>query len=154
MENIIENAPTFFNLIIAAAVAFIAYQQYMLAKFNTRRELYNRRIPIFKSVMKYISKVIIDTDINKDDGFQLLKETSETNFLFEPDVKNFIDELYKKGIELNKTNKKMEYLLKKDSNDKEYQKYCLENKELLLWFSEQFKEADKIFGKYLRIDKS
>ena len=84
----------------------------------------------------------------------MLKETSETNFLFEPDVKNFIDELYKKGIELNKTNKKMEYLLKKDSNDKEYQKYCLENKELLLWFSEQFKEADKIFGKYLRIDKS
>ena len=41
---------------------------------------------------------------------------------------------------------------KKSDKDKEYEEACNKEEELLLWFSEQFKIAERLFSKYLLIE--
>lgn len=152
MEIFFKDTPIIISLIIASIVAFIAYQQYKLAKFNTKRDLYERRLPVYKSVMQFIAKANIKAILDINDCLLLLNETNEASFLFRKEVKNYIDILYEKGLELHKTYDMLEHLREKDDRDEEYKKYCDENYDLIMWFSTQFNESEKIFSKYLRID--
>lgn len=158
MEKIIELTPIIISLIIAAIVAYIAYQQYKLAVFNTRRdtrrELYERRLPVYNSVMEFISKVITNPDVKIEVCHTLLKETHEKSFLFETEVKDYIDELYNKGVELKKVNKMMGKFRNDENKNEEYLKYCNKEEELLIWFSKQYDRSESIFGSYLKIDKN
>jgi hypothetical protein len=153
MDKIIEITSSILTPLTAIIVVYIAIKQYKLEKFYTKIDLYETRLPIYQSVMVFISKVIKDADIKLEDCFQLLRETSQKSFLFKPEVNNYIDKVYKKGLQLNMTNKQINALIDDSSKNKEYQKICEENHELLVWFGEQFKETEKIFGKYLIIDK-
>ncbi|MCE1164478.1 MAG: hypothetical protein LWX07_03640 [Bacteroidetes bacterium] len=152
MDKIIESTPVIISLIIAIIVAYIAYQQYKLAKFNTKKDLYERRLPVYKSVMQFISKANIKETLETNDCFLLLNETYEANFLFKNEVKDYIDILYKKGIELHMTYNMLENLREKIDKDEEYKKYCDENNDLNIWFSTQSEESERIFAKYLKID--
>jgi len=80
---------------------------------------------------------------------KFLRNSKDKDFLFGKDVQEYLEQLYKKGVRLN-------YLVKKLETEpvgEKRGKLVDEEMDLLEWFSKQFEESKKHFGKYLKIDK-
>lgn len=81
---------------IAIIGSFITYKQMLLARERLKHDLYEKRFSVFEKVMKFIARVVQTGRCETDDLLQLKRDTSEVPFLFESDVSNYIDCLYKK----------------------------------------------------------
>lgn len=74
------------------------------------------------------------------------RETKDVNIFYKYDVKECIDILYKKGIELNHCNKMID---KGNLPESKHNEYCNKDFELSTWFANQYKDAKNIFLQYL-----
>lgn len=128
MNNYLEIITT----ILAVIGAFIAYQQQRINKHKLRLDLYERRLNIYRSIMSFISTTIQEGEVSLEDTIKLWASTSEAEFLFDKDVKEKINEIYKNALEFRKKNIKN-----------------IDDTEVLVWFSEQHDLVNKIFKKYL-----
>jgi DNA-binding transcriptional regulator YhcF (GntR family) len=141
------------SLAILCLGAFIAFLQYRLYKFQIKKELYERRIPIYKHVCGYIAKIITSGTAKQEDFYQLLRDTTEVEFLFGNEIKEYIDELYSHGVKLNHYRTLMQAYIEHEDRDVDYKKACDGDHKEIKWFSIQFTEANRLFKKYLIINK-
>ena len=79
----------------------------------------------------------------------LMRNTRENEFLFGVEVKNFIDQLFKKGLELERTN----VMLEKEFDDTKRNNLIEKQRLVFDWFEAQFKVASDLFGKYLKVNE-
>lgn len=86
--------------LIAIATMYIAYQQYLLAKLKFRHDSYERRLQVYKSVQAFISEIVRKGKTDYSNCSQFYAEASEATFLFAPAVQEYIEEIYKKALEL------------------------------------------------------
>ena len=86
--------------IIAAIVAYIAVQQYKLAKIKVRIALFDRRNKVFETVMGFLSGIVQKANVTNEELHKLLRESRESYILFKEDISVYINELYKKAIRL------------------------------------------------------
>lgn len=131
--------------IIATAVIVM---QYVLQKNKWKLDLFDKRYPIYDATKKYLASIAQEAKITHNELFDFLRNTKDSNFLFGTDVNDFLKLLYKKGVDLAHIGRvartaTIENQRLKAIDDEHY---------LLNWFSEQFDEANKVFGKYLKID--
>jgi hypothetical protein len=102
-----------------------------------RLALFEKRMKVFNSTMELIGLVLRDPNIDLRRLFQFLSETCEVDLLFGPEVKEYINDVYRKGLEL-------------------HTRYAVGGREdiekataVLEWFNGQSAEATKRFLKYL-----
>jgi len=108
-EFIIEHLNSIMTVIIpsliALAVGFVAFQQFLLAREKFKLDLFEKRLAIYKAVQIYLDEI----RRNQDASDKLIKEfeanTHTSKFLFDSDVSDFIDEIYGMGIRLNLSNR-------------------------------------------------
>jgi hypothetical protein len=100
--------------------------------------------------MQYLSFIARGRNITNEELIKFLRNSKDKEFLFGKDVQQFLDELYKKGVDflrykniLNDHNLPME----------RREKLVDEEAALFEWFLKQFDESRSIFKKYLAIDK-
>jgi len=145
-----KNLITFTNLLIAFIAVSILVLQYLLAKRRWRLDLYDKRYPVYLGTMEYLSVIMRDASVTMEELMKFLRNSKDKEFLFGKDVKDYLEELYKKGVDL----KRYESLLKNDRLDEEKRtKLVDEEADLLEWFRKQFDVSKTLFGKYLAIDK-
>lgn len=119
---------------IAGFAVYIAKQQYRTAERKLRLDLFDRRLAVFNSVMKFLAEIVRDANADLNQLFTLVTETRDAEFLFDSEISAYINGLYTKALELRTKHAVGDY--KGDP-------------QLLQWFSEQLKDAKEQFRKYL-----
>lgn len=86
---------------IAGIVAWIAFQQHILAREKFKLDLFEKRFAIYKATEKFINE-IVGAKSSSVEGFSELHkrfdlETQTVSFLFDKEMTDFIDDLAMKG---------------------------------------------------------
>jgi hypothetical protein len=135
------------EIIIALFLAYLAYQNYRLQRDSLRFNLYERRYATYQTIQKYLSLIVQKGTIDNTDMNEFNREAYKNEFLFGHEIKEYVDEIWKKSCKL----KLYEDLLKEEPVGKSRTKICEDNSEILGWIHDQFETSRKLFNKYLRI---
>jgi hypothetical protein len=137
---------------ITAIVALsLAYAQHRLEKVKVRQQLYERRLAIFSSTMHLLAMVMRDANVQTADLFKFSRETDQSYFLLGKDITDYLDEIYKKGIDLycqTQTQQNSSLPVAEERTRLAEQKG-----ELVKWFGRQLLVARERFAPHLRLDK-
>lgn len=137
---------------ITAIVALsIAYRQHRLDALKFRHLLYERRLAIFNSTASLFGIVIRDANVTIPDLMKFLQETSQAYFLFGKDIAEYLDEIYKKGVTLQSQNKMLDPNTNNLPIGEKRTRLAEQNKDLLLWFGDQFLVARDKFSEHLKL---
>ena len=147
--NIIQGGLT---LIIAAIVAYIAWQQWQLNRTKHRLDLYDRRLKIYREVKVLLNNVVRCGDVSSQELISFISNSSEADFLFEDEIKEYIDALYKKGADLSALTKACRHAADHGSPPHfNYEESSKKIYEIHLWYGEQFEIAHEKFLPYLSL---
>ncbi len=125
----------------------ILLSQYRLQKLNFRLALYDKRYAVFLSAMQYISDIVQKARVDNDELTKLLRNSKDKEFLFGPEVGEYIQSLHSQGAELMKVSS----LLDAEQDQVKREKLAKQMAGLCSWFGSQFDEAKHIFEGYLAI---
>jgi len=132
--------------LIAVITTLILILQYLLARRRWRLDLYDKRYPVFTCTMDYIV-FAAGEEMTHERLFQFLRESKDKDFLFGQDVRSFLDELYKNGVDLRTT---LSIYARMPVGD-ERTKHVNREAEIRKWFLAQLEVAKQQFGRYLAI---
>lgn len=145
--------------VIGITTLYIAYQQHKLAKqqhhllkLKTRLDLFEKRSSIYIHIMELLAKIAQDARIDSARLLEFLRKTKDNEFLFENEITLHIDEIYKKGLELQRCCARLD-----DHNGLPVgdERTKLANKLVKLqdWFSDQFQVTREKFKKYMDVSE-
>lgn len=145
----------FIEIGIAVLLAYIAVQNYLINKSNFRiykdkfrLDLFDRRYKTFEAVQNFLKYVLSEGKPERGKIFQLKTESTDSEFLFGSEIKEYINETSTKGLKLILLHERLE----RGGMDKSSIKNTAEEMEVLeSWFGDQIMDSRKIFMKYLRI---
>jgi hypothetical protein len=147
---------TFFTAVIGVAAWILAYQQLRLNKTlsseqlrlseaKLKFDLYERRLKLFRTVKEFAGRLTMTGEV---DTGAFYHDTIERHFLFEKDVSDYIGEVYKKALQVERT--KME-LGRPNLTENERQELNNRHVEERTWFYNQEQNVIKVFSKDLSI---
>lgn len=136
---------------VAAIAAYIAYKQHRIEKERLKLDLVKKREVVFNASREFIFEVIINYLVYTDDyqhkkSLQFIhtfrSKTQDVSFLFDSEVVEYVDLIYRNGLELRKINMTLK------DNETSQEKRKLEE-----WFDSEVntKNVYKKFEKYMRI---
>ena len=126
----------FGTLAIGGIALTIQRQQANTNRLQYRLALFERRMKVFDSTMDLIAVVLRDAKVELPRAFQFLRETRDRELLFGPEIKDYLDEVYRKSVDL--------HTIDAVSRPEDIPKRT----ELLDWFSGQSAVATRKFLKY------
>lgn len=141
----------FLTPVIAALALMIAYRQYKIQEYRVRLDLYERRMKIYEAIKKFRSAIMRSGDLANDVLFTFLEETSQAKFLFKGEMERHIGALSKRGVELQDVLTQL--------NDHslpvgpERTALAQQMKEHFQWLRDQRDKTDKLFVKYVKLDR-
>src|SRR5262249_1196899 len=121
--------------IIAGIAVYIAYQQSQTNKRQARVALFDKRLAVFNNTTKLLREILRDARVHTDQLFRFAAETEQHLFLFGPDIAEYVDDLWKRGLELYAHGAANERFDRQT--------------ELLDWFHQQIKLAADKFKPYM-----
>src|SRR5690348_14449859 len=83
------------TLVIAGTVAWIAYQQHVVTRQQFRLALFEKRMAVYNTTMAFIANVMQSLKPSIPECIEFVRKTRDHEFLFESEIGDFIDELYK-----------------------------------------------------------
>jgi len=132
------------TIIITLIVAWITYQQYKTDRRNVNLAIYEKRYRVYDSVMRLIAKIVGEAQITIEDIRNYTSSKIEADFLFDKDIIEHLDLIYKQAIAFDKYNKSIKI------DDGEKRNIAIDKKsELLQWFAYTMEPTKKLFSKYL-----
>ncbi|GLR77121.1 hypothetical protein [Aliivibrio sifiae] len=139
--------------VIAIIATYIAYQQWKLNKQKLMLEKYDRRLKIYEEVKKVLILITRDAEISHKNLLEFNISVSEADFLFRHEISDYLQEIYKRGLNLHRWNRKY-----KDNTQIKPEGYnhdeVVDGMDFeLTWLTEQFNPAKEKFKKYLDISK-
>ncbi len=128
-------------------VAFIAYQQWRVARNKLRMDLFDRRYKVYDATRLFLSVILRDATFKDSDLFSFYAGISDAEFLFRADVTDYLGQIRKRALDMRTHQKAYEHLSVGDERSRHVQ---AENDQLL-WLSEQLTAMAKTFAPYLRL---
>lgn len=128
---------------------YIAYQQYQTARYKLRQDLYEKRFKVFRSLMELLSHVVQKADVSPKEITQFRIDTSESVFLFDKDIPDYLEIVANNAVKLFAINQKLHHSDLPVGQDRS--RLAQENADLLEWLSDQANVSQKKFAKYLRL---
>ncbi len=153
MEQIIEISKALLTPIIAIIATYIAWQQWKTNQQKLNLERYDRRLFIYEEVIKILSIVLRDADASYDDLLKFRTSVSEADFLFGDEIPTYIEEIYKRGLNLHRWNKEYKDYTQEKPEGYDHEKVVENSHKELTWLTEQFEPVKEKFKKYLDISK-
>jgi len=152
-KNIIDILSALLVPIISCITIYLAIRQYSLEKkvsqIQLKSDLYEKRHNIYKSIMQFLSEVLTSGEVIQPSLIKFLQNTSESDFLFNKEISEHIDLIYKKAILLEA---KMEIREHRPHDEQERNKLLDDEYEIKNWLTGQLNETKKLFSRYLRIE--
>ena len=91
-------------IVIAVVVAFIAWQQFLLALEKFKLDLFEKRITIFNILRLFLSRMLSQGDCLDSELTKVGIETQTAKFLFNDEMADYIRSLINRGYSLRKIN--------------------------------------------------
>ena len=145
MDLILKIISTVSTLTIGVAASILAYQQFRLSRAKLRFDLFEKRYAIFMIVRVFASTMAMKGEA---DAGELMRSTTERFFLFEKDVCDYIETMYKKAWNIRK---KKDELTRPNITPEQTEECQNQLYEDTTWFYNQSDEMIPIFSKYLSI---
>ena len=139
--------------LIAVIATYIAWQQWKGNQLKLKMERYERRLRIYQEVVKMLKEcangelrqfaVIVDFGAS----------TAEADFLFGPEIRQYIDEISTRAATLRSANVRYKDYTQPVPRGYDHEKIVNEMGTQTTWFVEQLEgfTAKNKFGKYLNI---
>lgn len=147
------NWPSIASVCIAAAVGIVGLQQYLLARqqFRLAREkfkldLFEKRFAVYKGTQKYLAEILRDGRLDLEESIQFLRETQDATFLFDHNIVEYLDSLYRRGVDLMTLNNKLEGV----PVGPERNELCEREGKLLKELTDEIVQIKDVFAPYLR----
>jgi len=151
LEQIAEISKSLLTPLIAIVAVYIAWQQAITSRQKLNLDRYDRRLRIYEEVRKVLSIILRDAKANTDDLLKFRVSTSEADFLFGPEVPRYIDEIYRRGLNLWRWTQEYRDLSQEHVEGYDHNKVVDEMHKELTWLTDQFEPAKQKFKKYLDI---
>jgi hypothetical protein len=135
-KDIIDFSTSLLTPLIAIFGSIIAWQQFRINRTKLKHELFEKRFRVFEGTKGLILSVIRDMSLKYEDRYKFFEETKGELFLFEQEIHDYLDMLLKKAIQLRLHEQKKEHD---------------EGHEILIWFTKEIENVDKMFDNYLKI---
>ena len=137
------------GVIVAAIVAYIAWQQYKIERNKLRLAFYDRRLKVFEGFMELWNAILQAGKVSTETWGKYKNSTTEASFLFGSDILDF-----KKLVDLKALNLLIaqEHLKDLPKGEKRSAK-AKEIHELLTWFTGQVVGIRGRFENYLQFEK-
>ena len=99
--EIMPNWEALLTPLIAILATYIAYQQWNTNRLSLKLEMYERRLRVYQEVVKILHLISRDFDPKLDDLMEFRVAVAEADFLFGPDIAQYIREIFSCGLRLN-----------------------------------------------------
>jgi hypothetical protein len=146
----VQRAVTLFfsiaTLFLSIAVVVIAWQQWRVAESKLRLDLFDRRYKVYDATRKFLSVIIREARFTNSDLFEFNAGTSDAQFLFKPDVAEYLAEIRRQALHLRTTR---ELLKKPRITDDELARLAQAENDDLSWLGDQIIAMTKVFAPYL-----
>jgi len=153
MAEVLQISQGLLTPVIAFVATYIAYQQWQTNRQKLILDRYDRRLQIYEEVRRILSIILRDAKASTDDLLKFRTSVSEADFLFDPEIPVYIDEIYKRGLNLWRWNQEYRDYSQEKPPGYDHNKVVEEMHKELTWLSEQFEPAKQKFKKYLDVSK-
>lgn len=153
LKDIVDILNALLVPMIAMLASYIAWQQFRLGQRSFNNQTYEKKLPVFRAFMSFLSDLMRDGKTNYSRCRQFYSETSEALFLCSDAIISQREEMYKKSLALVLAHEKM---YPADHSPGlpvgiERSQVAHENAELLGWFGEQIKVLTALFKEDMKI---
>jgi hypothetical protein len=150
-EAILPYLGPFFTLLIGAAAWYLAHRQQRTNELRLKHELFERRYKVYDSLMAFLGRTLQEGKPSTESSFTFLRETNQAQFLFGPEIPDYLESVYKKGNALRSSERQLNS--ERQGDDEERSRMIKENTDLIKWFNDQPNMAGERFGKYLNLTR-
>ena len=154
-KEIVDVLNALLTPVTAGTTVYIAWQQYQVSRLTLRKDLYEKRLRVYQAFMSYLSEIVRDGKVHHNRVRQFYAEASEGDFLFDVELVEKADELYKQGIQLWYL---YDQLCPFDGSPglpvgDERSRIAHEESELLEWFINQISTTRELFREQMSIQE-
>lgn len=140
--------------VIGIVALYIAWQQWNANKLKLALDRYDRRPKVYQNVVVFLRLVQRDFKLEVSDLQKFSIDTAEADFLFEPEISGYVDEMYKRAWKLwGATKNYRDFNQPPAPPGYDHQKVVAEMHEQEVWFTNQFAAAKQKFRKYLDVSR-
>jgi hypothetical protein len=133
------------TLIVGCGVFFIAWQQWQVAHAKLRLDLFDRRYTVFDATRKFLAVILQKATFEDSQLFEFYAGTSDAEFLFGPEVVDYLAQIRKRALDMRTHQKVYNPLPVGDERSRHVQA----EHDQLLWLGEQITAMTKTFTPYL-----
>jgi hypothetical protein len=142
----------YFSAIAPSVIAFIAViiasQQWFTNRNQLKNQLFDRRIEIYQSITRFISEILVGDSVHEEEErTRFLRATKDAYFLFDEDIKTFVEEIRLKTNELRSYSRELRGNITEEDRKVNIQK----QRELHYWLENTLKTIEPRFVKYLKL---
>ncbi|MEM1274683.1 MAG: hypothetical protein AAGF88_12775 [Pseudomonadota bacterium] len=135
--------------VIAAFVAYVAYQQWQTNKATLREKLFDRRLKLFESTQEFFGEVIAAGRVNDKALSAIWNVPLDARFLFDQKLANHLQDIKKHALAAKRFRTRIDHPKNEDDIEKNSD---LEDAELT-WFVKESTSLHSHFEPYLRFGK-
>ena len=137
--------------LIAIVATYVAWQQWQTNRQKLILDRYDRRLRVYEEVRKILGIILRDAKASYEDLMKFRTAVSEADFLFGPEIPEYIDEIYKRGVKLQYWSGEYRDYAQEKPEGYDHRKVVDGMHSELTWLTEQFEPAKLKFKKYLDV---
>ena len=103
-------------------------------------DLFEKRYAIYIAIVMFLSEVVRTIKIEKKQQINFIENTRGAEFLFDADIKKYIDQIWEKAVDLETW-----------SYDHNTSEHSGKRAETMKWLIKQLDEIDQRFKKYMQL---
>src|SRR5690348_5644615 len=153
IDEVLKISQGLLTPVIGIITTYIAWQQWQTNRNKLKLDRYERRLQVYKEVVRFISMGIQNATYDNDELMTFRPKVSEANFLFGEEVRTYIDELHRKAVKLHYWKSEYRDYSQEKPEGYDHNKVVEEMHKELEWLTAQLEPAQKIFKKYLDVSR-
>ena len=136
---------SFATLVLGCAIAYVAWQQWRIARHRLRLDLFDRRYKIYDATRKFLSIILREARFDDSQLFEFYAGTSDAEFLFNSAVVNYLEQLRKRAVNMRTHQRVYEHMPVGDERSRHVQA----EHDDLTWLTDQLTAMTQGFSPYL-----
>jgi hypothetical protein len=114
-------------------------------------EVFDRRLAIYRIVRDFLQGITSSGEVDLDAIRKFAQDTEEALFLFDEKVSRYLDEIYRRSVELRAVSKRLEAFRNREASESSLGTLLDKDTELLMWFTAQFGEVRRLLKEYMHL---
>ena len=142
-----DNFWKFATVAVGVVAAYIAFQQFWLARERLRLDLFEKRFAVFAAVRRFLSLILQGASVKMDDFWQYRAGVAEASFLFDEDITDYLGEIDRRALRAWRIGDEMK---EPEPNEDLRVKRAGELSKELQWLTEQLAELKPRLAPYMK----